>query len=435
MIQTPVFPKPDCNAVKIEINNPTVSAQTMACPNCQQAAQPQPQPYYYAYPQASVYSQGMATQVPMQQQFVPVQPQFVPIQSQVVPAQSVNTVSTTTAMNALPPADTNSYIQTSETTTVTPEPVKTTQTVTTTKTEATAVPTGFVATIPVYQTFPGENGELKLQSVPQPTITEQAEKKNVVVDTVVTPATTVTEKTTVTETTTTTAQNGEVKTETQSQTIVTKPDIVEAEAIAPKINIDKYCNSLDTEDFRAQFEAMKSIKDMVNKYPEDATATSLVDTRVYDSLYKIVSFDSSKLKGPSKEQIAAREKINKGMKVSKEERAIAEALSPKEYAEHNKSIAMYTMASLDKLMIDVLKEDEKMSIPLSDIPYVNAISDEAKDNPNPIVRASAIEALSWIQQPEYKNEFKALFTAATKDKDPHVSETAKNALDKLNKMQ
>ena len=52
---------------------------------------------------------------------------------------------------------------------------------------------------------------------------------------------------------------------------------------------------------------MEEIANMVKENPEKAT--ELVDTKIFDALTNIINFDSSKLEGPSKEQLDAREKM------------------------------------------------------------------------------------------------------------------------------
>lgn len=52
-----------------------------------------------------------------------------------------------------------------------------------------------------------------------------------------------------------------------------------------------------------------------------------------------------------------------------------------------------------------------------------------------MVRTSAIEALSYIQQPAYKQDLNTLFTIAKNDQDKNVQEAAAAALDKLSKME
>ena len=48
-----------------------------------------------------------------------------------------------------------------------------------------------------------------------------------------------------------------------------------------------------------------------------------------------------------------------------------------------------------------------------------------------MVRTSAIEALSYIQQPAYKQDLTTLFTIAKNDQDKNVQEAATAALAKL----
>ena len=51
-----------------------------------------------------------------------------------------------------------------------------------------------------------------------------------------------------------------------------------------------------------------------------------------------------------------------------------------------------------------------------------------------MVRTSAIEALSYIQQPEYKQDLNTLFSIAKNDQDPSVKEAATTALAKLEQL-
>ena len=51
-----------------------------------------------------------------------------------------------------------------------------------------------------------------------------------------------------------------------------------------------------------------------------------------------------------------------------------------------------------------------------------------------MVRTSAIEALSYIQQPAYKQDLNTLFTIAKNDQDKNVQDAAAAALAKLEQM-
>lgn len=212
-----------------------------------------------------------------------------------------------------------------------------------------------------------------------------------------------------------------------------KPEVVPAETVAPQVDLNSFIAKLANPDFDAQVSGMEEIAKMVKESPEKAT--ELVDTKVFDALTNIINFDSSKLEGPTPEQVAAREKIMSGKEVTEQEKTLANTISPQEKAERNKSYALFTSAIMQKLYADEVARLSNSTVPLTELPGAVTIVDQLKDNPNPMVRASAIEALSYLQNPEYKKDLTTVFTVAKDDKDPNVAEAAKVALDKLNQVQ
>lgn len=245
------------------------------------------------------------------------------------------------------------------------------------------------------------------------------------VETPVVPAPVVTAPVEPKETTTAEAPKEAPKAET-----VEKPEVVTPETVSPQVDLNSFIAKLANPDFEAQAAGMEEIANMVKETPDKAT--ELVDTKVFDALNNIVNFDSSKLEGPTKEQLDAREKLKAGKEVSEDEKKLANTFSPKEQAERNKSYALFTSAILEKLYADEVAKLSKKTVPLTELPGATTIVDQLKDNPNPMVRASAIEALSYIQNPEYKKDLTTLFTVAKNDQDAGVAEAAKTALDKLN---
>ncbi len=211
-----------------------------------------------------------------------------------------------------------------------------------------------------------------------------------------------------------------------------KPEIVPAETVAPQVDINSFIAKLTNPDFETQAAGMEEIANMVKESPEKAT--ELVDTKVFDALTNIVNFDSSKLEGPTQEQLAAREKIMTGKQVTDAEKQLANTITPKEQAERNKSYALFTSAIMQKLYGDEVARLSGTTVPLTELPGAITVVDNLKDNPNPMVRASAIEALSYIQNPAYKKDLTTVFTIAQKDSDPGVAEAAKIALDRLNQV-
>ena len=211
-----------------------------------------------------------------------------------------------------------------------------------------------------------------------------------------------------------------------------KPEVVPSETITPQVDLNSFIAKLNNSDFDVQAAGMEEIANMVKVAPDKAT--ELVDTKVFDALTNIINFDSTALAGPTAEQVAAREKIMTGKEVTEAEQALANTITPKEQAERNKSYALFTAAIMQKLYADEVARLSNQTVPLTELPGAITVVDNLKDNPNPMVRASAIEALSYIQNPAYKKDLTTVFTIAQNDQDPGVAETAKLALERLNQV-
>lgn len=93
---------------------------------------------------------------------------------------------------------------------------------------------------------------------------------------------------------------------------------------------------------------------------------------------------------------------------------------------------MYTIAILSKVYTDEIEKHTGNVVPLTDIPGTSAIVDALRYNPNSGVKVAAIDALKYIQRPEYKEELTTLFTIAQADQNPEVSISATRALSKMN---
>lgn len=209
-------------------------------------------------------------------------------------------------------------------------------------------------------------------------------------------------------------------------------EVVPPAPAAPQVDLNGFLARLANPDYEVQANTMEEIANMVKDEPQKAT--ELLDAKVIDALTNIMNADSSKLAGPTQEQIAARQKLMSGQQISDEEKALATTITPMEQAERNKSYAMFTSAILQKLYGDEVSKLTGTTVPLTELPAAMNIVDQLKDNPNPMVRTSAIEALSYIQNPEYKKDLTTLFTIAKNDQDKGVQEAATAALEKLNQM-
>ncbi len=388
-VQQPVQ-QPNYNAVKIDIINPTAGAPLAPQPQYQQVTAP-----IYNYPQAPVYNYPPANAASY-----PQQPQF---QQPVAPTYNYPTY---TMPGQYPPVCIPQYPG------MTPAPQ--------------------VANAPASQypqPLPADNTQIQQPQVTAqtPVVTQPAviEQQNINAPVAQQPVPVQQ-----------TVQNAEVPAPQ-----VSAPEIVPPVAVEPKLDVNEFVAKLANPDFEVQAATMEDIATIIKdrKNPQNPqgiqAARTLVDSKIYDELNNIINFDSSKLDGPTQAQIDARQKILSGKKVSAEEEKLANTMTPKEQAERNKSYALFTLAIMDELYADEVSHLPDSSMPpLTELPKINVMVDQLKDNPNPMVRSSAIEALSYIQTPEYKKDLETLFTVAKNDKDAGVAQSAAAALEKLNQV-
>lgn len=209
-------------------------------------------------------------------------------------------------------------------------------------------------------------------------------------------------------------------------------DVVPPAPVTPQVDLNSFIAKLTNPDYDVQASGMEEIANMVNEDPKKAT--ELLDSKIVDALTNIITADTSSLQGPSKEQVAARQKLASNQQLTEDEKKLATTISPLEQAERNKSYAMFTSAIMQKLYADEVQKLTNSTVPLTELPGAVTIVEQLKNNANPMVRTSAIEALSYIQNPAYQKDLNTIFTIAQKDQDKGVQEAATLALEKLNAM-
>lgn len=225
------------------------------------------------------------------------------------------------------------------------------------------------------------------------------------------------------------------------EAVVTKPaeapkdakpvEVVPSAPLAPQVDLNGFVAKLTNPDYDVQAATMEEIANMVKEDPQKAT--ELLDVKVMDALNNIVKHDTSNLAAPTAEQLAARKKKDSNQQLTPEELKLADTPSPYEAAERNKSYAMYTLAILQKLYGDEVAKLTNTTVPLTELPGAATIVEQLKNNPNPTVRTSAVEALSYIQNPAYEKDLKTIFDKAKNDVDGEVQKAATLALEKLAK--
>lgn len=230
---------------------------------------------------------------------------------------------------------------------------------------------------------------------------------------------------------------------------VKKIEIVPAQEIKPDVDINAVTKKLNGSNYDVQAQQMEEIAKIAMENPK--AALPYIVTDVFTSLIDVITKDTTELTPPSAEQIETRRKIiineivkeqakEKGENIeslelpynlSREEMVNAMNLSSMEQAERNKEYALYTIAILDKVFIDEVKEQTGNVVPLTDLPGVSSVVDSLRHSENGAVKMAAIDSLLYIRRPEYNEELKSVLSIAAKDSDEMVSRTALLALMKI----
>ena len=223
-----------------------------------------------------------------------------------------------------------------------------------------------------------------------------------------------------------------------------KPEIIPGEEIKPDVDIPLVISNLTNADYDVQAQQMEEIARISMDNPENAVPYIVRD--VFATLVDITKADTSELASPTEAQVQVRKKVianylvmenakgDKNVKLPYElsdaEIELANQISPMEQAERNKEYAMYTMSVLAKIYTDEVEKQTGNIVPMTDLPGTSAIVDALRYNPNPEVKLAAIDALSHIERPEYKDELTTLFTLAQTDTNPLVAMAATRAIER-----
>ena len=159
------------------------------------------------------------------------------------------------------------------------------------------------------------------------------------------------------------------------------------------------------------------------------------------ALVDIIGEDTSKLQGPTKQQIAIAEKVAKGVKLTPEEDKISEELSPRDAANQNRMFALYTLAMLQKFQRDEVdqyiatqKQNGQEAIDplkLQDVYGYDGVVNVIKNDPRSEVKVAAIQSLRHVARPEDQATVKSVLADALKSKDEEVKTVAKETINAI----
>ena len=228
-----------------------------------------------------------------------------------------------------------------------------------------------------------------------------------------------------------------------------KLEIIPDEEIKPDVDINKVLLNLSDTNYDNQARQLEEITVNVIKSPD--LGKNYIVKDIFTGLINIIKTDTTQLALPTDAQIEARKKIitneivkeqakveNKEVpelpyKITEEDIKLASELSTMEMAERNKEYALYTMAILTKLYVDEVKNQTGNVIPITDLPGVSETVDVLRFNQNPSLKIAALDALSYIYRPEYKDELKEIFKISAQDEIPYVAEAANIILASIDK--
>ncbi len=213
----------------------------------------------------------------------------------------------------------------------------------------------------------------------------------------------------------------------QAPQAATAPVVEPAVQQDPAISPETFAGKLKSADLDAQKTAIEEVAEAVKN--DKVAGPILLDTQIFDALVEIINKDTTTLEGPSPEVQELRNKPQDQLSDADKQKAATP--SPLEKAEINKQYALYTIAYMQERLNNELEARNNQTLELKDLPCIENVVETVKSNPNPMLRISAIAALSHIAKPQYKEDLSQVFELAKADEDPRVVENATKALENL----
>ncbi len=180
-------------------------------------------------------------------------------------------------------------------------------------------------------------------------------------------------------------------------------------------------------------EQESSIRTILNSL-DSSTGAQFLDKGINDALFAIVDSDLSQYKGPTWSQKRLRNKHYQGKKLTKEQAKKAFELSDRERAEVNKGLALTAIAESQNLLFREVYRRTGLKPSFKDLPAVDKIVYEAKNNQSEYVKIAALNALGYLYRPEYLDDLSATFSDIAKTtKSDTIRKQAQGGIDMLEK--
>ncbi len=174
------------------------------------------------------------------------------------------------------------------------------------------------------------------------------------------------------------------------------------------INTDELVKNLADTDPDKRAQTINTIAQYVQDTPDKAL--QVVSEPVMKGLIDIIKEDTTSLEGPTEQQIAIAEKINKGEQLTPEEDALAEQLSPRDKANKNRIFALFALSMIQKLQREEINQYIETQKANGETPVLptevhellgyKEMMDIINNDPRPEVKVAAIQALAYVTTPE-----------------------------------
>ena len=232
-----------------------------------------------------------------------------------------------------------------------------------------------------------------------------------------------------------------VEQQPQTQAVGQQPQV---EATTPQevpmtINTDELIQQLKDADADKRAAAINQLAAYAQAEPK--VALQVVSEPVMNALVDVIKEDTSNLEGPTDKQIAVAEKITKGEKLTPEEEALSEQLSPRDKANKNRIFALYTLAMIQKLQRDELNQYIEMQkangekpiapLTLNDLVGFNEVVNVINNDSRPEVKVAAIQALQYVAEPQDKENVKQILAQSLNSGDEAVKAVADETMAKF----
>lgn len=217
------------------------------------------------------------------------------------------------------------------------------------------------------------------------------------------------------------------------------PEVVNEAPQTSSVDIDALVKGLADSDADKKAQTINKIAEYAQSEP--SIALEVVSEPLMNGLINVINEDTTGLEGPTDKQIEIAEKITKGEKLTPEEDALSEQLSPRDKANKNRIFALYTLAMIQKLQREELNqyiENQKANgetpiapLKIEELPGYSDITNIIKNDPRPEVKVAAMQALQYIAEPTDKAAVESALSESLNSQDEVVKAAAQEVLDRF----